>query len=165
MVYFVSRRLYNVRANKSKYDGRDSPINMTARLQQRPFASGRDERIMNGFYVTLPSDPSPEYPENLPSSFKVRLPQRLTLPGQVWHMALSSMSAPDTRVKLFNLIPKEQFMVYARVKTPGDPSEIQVNMSDIDALEWVMDGESFVKACVDIPCISELKIPSKEDSF
>ena len=106
---------------------------------------------MNGFYITLPSDPSSEYPENSPSSFKLRLPQRLTLPGQGWHVALSSMSAPDTRVNLFNLMPKEQFLVYSTVKSPGDSSEIQVNMSgDIDAHEWAMDGESFMKVCVGI---------------
>lgn len=38
-------------------------------------------------------------------------------------------------------------------------------MSDIDVFEWVMDGESFVKVCVDILCISEFKIFFKEDSF
>jgi len=45
--------------------------------------------------ITLISDPTNEFPKNANNSFKVRLPERLTLPGDRWHASLSSMSVPD----------------------------------------------------------------------
>ena len=74
---------------------------------------------MGDFYVTLPKDPSPEFPDNSLSSFKVRLPQRLTLPGQGWRVTLSSMSVPDTRVNLYHLVPKYDFLFYTTLRGLG----------------------------------------------
>ena len=45
--------------------------------------------------ITLISDPTNEFPKNAKNSFKVRLPERLTLPGDRWHASLLSMSVPD----------------------------------------------------------------------
>ena len=45
--------------------------------------------------MTLISDPTDEFPKNANNSFKVRLPERLTLPGEGWHATLLSMSVPD----------------------------------------------------------------------
>ena len=45
--------------------------------------------------VTLISDPTNEFPKNANNSFKVRLPERLTLPGDRLHASLLSMSVPD----------------------------------------------------------------------
>ena len=78
--YFVQRRLYNVKESKSKCVSRDGLINTMVGSRRKPFTGGKGERIMDGFYVTLPSDPSPEIPDNSPSCFKVRLSQQLTLP-------------------------------------------------------------------------------------
>ena len=45
--------------------------------------------------LMLISDPTDEFPKNANNSFKVRLPERLTLPGDRWHATLLSMSVPD----------------------------------------------------------------------
>ena len=45
--------------------------------------------------LTLISDPTDEFPNNANNSFKVRLPERLTLPGAGWHASLLSLTVPD----------------------------------------------------------------------
>ena len=45
--------------------------------------------------LTLVSDPTNEFPNNANNSFKVRLPERLTLPGEGWHASLMSLTVPD----------------------------------------------------------------------
>ena len=45
--------------------------------------------------LTLISDPTNEFPNNTNNSFKVRLPERLTLPGSGWHAALMTLTVPD----------------------------------------------------------------------
>ena len=45
--------------------------------------------------LTLVSDPTDEFPKNANNSFKVRLPERLTLPGKGWHASLMSLTVPD----------------------------------------------------------------------
>ena len=45
--------------------------------------------------LTLISDPTDEFPKNANNSFKVRLPERLILPGEGWHAALMSLTVPD----------------------------------------------------------------------
>ena len=45
--------------------------------------------------LTLISDPTNEFPKNANNSFKVRLPERLSLPGEGWHSSLMSLTVPD----------------------------------------------------------------------
>ena len=45
--------------------------------------------------ITLISDQTNEFPKNANNSFKVRLPERLTLPGEGWHASLMSLTVPD----------------------------------------------------------------------
>ena len=45
--------------------------------------------------LTLISDPTDEFPKNTNNSFKVRLPERLNLPGEGWHTSLMSLTVPD----------------------------------------------------------------------
>ena len=45
--------------------------------------------------LTLISDPTDEFPKNANNSFKVRLPERLNLPGEGWHTSLMSLTVPD----------------------------------------------------------------------
>ena len=45
--------------------------------------------------LTLISDPTDEFPKNANNSFKVRLPERLSLPGAGWHASLLSLTVPD----------------------------------------------------------------------
>ena len=45
--------------------------------------------------LTLISDPTDEFPKNANNSFKVRLPERMSLPGEGWHASLLSLTVPD----------------------------------------------------------------------
>ena len=45
--------------------------------------------------LTLVSDATNEFPNNANNSFKVRLPERLSLPGEGWHASLMSLTVPD----------------------------------------------------------------------
>ena len=45
--------------------------------------------------LTLISDPTDEFPNNANNSFKVRLPECLSLPGEGWHVSLMSLTVPD----------------------------------------------------------------------
>ena len=45
--------------------------------------------------LTLISDPTDEFPNNANNSFKVRLPEPLSLPGEGWHASLMSLTVPD----------------------------------------------------------------------
>ena len=45
--------------------------------------------------LTLISDPTNEFPKNANNSFKVRLPERLTLPGDQWYATLMSLAVLD----------------------------------------------------------------------
>ena len=49
---------------------------------------------MSEFYVTLPSYTRPEFSENKANTFKVRLPNRLSLPGDGWKVGLASITFP-----------------------------------------------------------------------
>ena len=44
--------------------------------------------------LTLISDPTDEFPNNANNSFKIRLPERLSLPGEGWHASLMSLTVP-----------------------------------------------------------------------
>jgi len=48
--------------------------------------------------LTLISDDTKEFPNNLNSDFRVRLPERLSLPGSGWHVALLSLTLPNNNV-------------------------------------------------------------------
>ena len=45
--------------------------------------------------LTLISDPTDEFPKNTNNSFKVRLPEPLSLPGEGWYASLLSLTVPD----------------------------------------------------------------------
>ena len=45
--------------------------------------------------LTLISDPTDEFPNNANNSFRVRLPERMTLPGEGWNASLMSLTVPD----------------------------------------------------------------------
>ena len=108
--------------------------------------------------LTLISDPTDEFPKNANNSFKVRLPERLILPGEGWHAALMSLTVPDqgqsnavvaadphTRViqfKFVQVIRWYQLGVYRRVETPGIESKIELEQI-MNADQVVADGSMF----------------------
>lgn len=47
------------------------------------------------FFITLPSFPRPSFEGNTPGSFKVRLPNRLSLEGSGWKVGLASITIPN----------------------------------------------------------------------
>ena len=99
-----------------------------------------------------------EFPKNVNNSFKVRLPEQLSLPGEGWHAALMSLTVPDqgqsnavvatdphTKVIRFQWsyeIRKFVLDSYRRVETPGVISCI--DLEDImNADKWCQMGECF----------------------
>ena len=46
--------------------------------------------------LTFVSDATKEFPDNTNSSFRVRLPERLSLPGSGWHVSLLSLTLPNS---------------------------------------------------------------------
>ena len=63
------------------------------------------------FYVTLPSHANrKEFPSNQANWFKVRLPTPLRLTEVAWQVGLSSISIPDAKVHLKDLVPGDQTM-------------------------------------------------------
>lgn len=47
------------------------------------------------FFITVPSFPRPSFEDNTPGSFKVRLPNRLSLEGSGWKVGLASITIPN----------------------------------------------------------------------
>ena len=102
--------------------------------------------------LTLISDPTDEFPNNANNSFKVRLPERLSLPGTGWHASLMSLTVPDqgqsnaviatdphtqvVRFKYPQMIRKYQLGSYRRVETP--------TVAGIIELENVMNTNQIV---------------------
>jgi len=113
------------------------------------------------FYVTLPSHANRhEFPNNQANAFKIRLPQPLRLPGGGWQVGLSAISLPDTRVNLYDLVQKDGFIMstswdqtYPKPngkdgETVGRRDSAQTLINDIQHLDWVVDGVSFMKATI-----------------
>ena len=113
------------------------------------------------FYVTLPSHANRrEFPNNQANSFKIRLPQPLRLQGGGWQVGLSAISLPDTHVNLYELVQKDGFILstswdqdypkpggsVGEMVSRGGTAETLIN--DIQHLDWVVDGVSFMKATI-----------------
>ena len=110
--------------------------------------------------LTLISDPTDEFPNNANNSFKVRLPERLTLPGEGWHAALMSLTVPDQgqsnavvamdphtkviRFKFTQVIRWYQLGTYRRVETAAIEFKIELkNVMNVDQI--VATGSMFWK--------------------
>ena len=92
--------------------------------------------------LTLISDPTDEFPKNANNSFKVRLPERLSLPGEGWHASLMSVTVPDqgqsnaviaadphtqvVRFKYPQMIRKYVLGSYRRLETPTVAGRIEL---------------------------------------
>jgi len=113
------------------------------------------------FYVTLPSYANRrEFPNNQANWFKIRLPHPLRLPGGQWQVLLSAISLPDTRVNLYELVTKDGYILSTSwdqtIPKPGGTEgemqtrlgSAQVVINDIQHLDWVVDGVSFMKAAI-----------------
>ena len=113
------------------------------------------------FYVTLPSHANRrEFPNNQANWFKIRLPQPLQLSGGPWQVGLSAISLPDARVNLYELVKKDGYIMGTSwdetiPKPGGKDGEMaarigtaQTLINDIQDLDWVVDGVSFMKAAI-----------------
>ena len=113
------------------------------------------------FYVTLPSHANrKEFPNNQANSFKIRLPQPSRLSGGPWQVGLSAISLPDARVNLYELVKKDGYIMGTSwdqtiPKPGGKDGEMAARIgtaetliNDIQDLDWVVDGVSFMKATI-----------------
>ena len=108
------------------------------------------------FYVAFPSHANKhEFPQNQANSFKIRLPTPLHLSGGQWQVGLSAVSLPDTRVNMYDLLPKGEHVLKIRwlQDLPSSSKEKPVNsaevhIDDLKDLDWVVDGVSFLKAAL-----------------
>ena len=110
--------------------------------------------------LTLISDPTNEFPKNVNNSFKVRLPERLSLPGEGWHTSLMSLTVPDkgqsnaviatdphTKVLKFKMtyvIRKFQSDTYRRVETKTVDCALELE-EIMNANQGVTTGSMFWK--------------------
>ena len=110
--------------------------------------------------LTLISDPTDEFPNNANNSFKVRLPERLSLPGEGWHASLMSLTVPDqgqsnaiiaadphTKVIKFKMnyvIRKFQSGTYRRVETKTVDCALELE-EIMNASQIVATGSQFWK--------------------
>ena len=110
--------------------------------------------------LTLISDPTDEFPNNANNSFKVRLPERLSLPGEGWHASLMSLTVPDQgqsnaviatdphtqviRFKFTYVIRWYQLGSYRRVETPAVDAKIELE-EIMNADQTVATGSIFWK--------------------
>ena len=110
--------------------------------------------------LTLISDPTDEFPKNANNSFKVRLPERLSLPGEGWHASLMSLTVPDqgqsnaviaadphTKVLKFkypHVVRKYQLGSHRRVENPNSGGEIELE-DVMNANQIVATGSQFWK--------------------
>ena len=102
--------------------------------------------------LTLISDPTDEFPNNANNSFKVRLPERLSLPGAGWHASLLSLTVPDqgqsnaviaadphTKVVKFSLT------YLTRKWVPGEHKRVEFKTKDYGVeLEEIMSAKQSV---------------------
>ena len=110
--------------------------------------------------LTLISDPTDEFPKNANNNFKVRLPERLSLPGEGWHASLMSVTVPDQgqsnaviatdphtkviRFKFTQVIRWYQLGFYRRVETPA--VDVLIELENImNADQIVATGSMFWK--------------------
>ena len=108
--------------------------------------------------LTLVSDPTNEFPNNANNSFKVRLPERMVLPGTGWHASLMSLTVPDqgqsnaviatdphTKVLKFKMtyvIRKFVLDSYRRVETKTVDCEVELE-EIMNANQIVATGSMF----------------------
>ena len=110
--------------------------------------------------LTLISDPTNEFPKNVNNSFKVRLPERLNLPGEGWHTSLMSLTVPDkgqsnaviatdphTKVLKFKMtyvVRKFELGTYRRVETKTVDCALELE-EIMNANQGVTTGSMFWK--------------------
>lgn len=92
------------------------------------------------FFITLPSFPRPSFEDNTASSFKVRLPNRLTLEGTGWKVGLASITMPNmcflTHLKDNGIEDKDNLItVDYKTTKPGQPNKIKKTIATLDDLK------------------------------
>ena len=102
------------------------------------------------FFVTLPSHSSQkEFPDNHPSSFKVRLPEPLRLMGDNWEVGLSSISLPDTQLNVSVLAnPEEEIFgetCYIMLGSQRIQKTFNMMLKTAQDSQLIQDGVSFMK--------------------
>ena len=115
-----------------------------------------EERDKMSFYVALSSHANwHEFPKNQANSFKIRLPHPLHLPRGQWQVGLSAVSLPDTRVNMYDLLKKGNYILNTRWIQDIPPFikkesivTFQTTIDDLKDLDRIVDGVSFMKAAI-----------------
>ena len=104
--------------------------------------------------LTLLSDPTDEFPNNANNSFKVRLPERLNLPGEGWHASLLSLTVPD-QGQSNAIIAGDPHTKVVRYKYPqmtrkwtdaGDPSTSGYSFIQVPSVTGMVELEDVMNA-------------------
>jgi len=115
--------------------------------------------------IVLVSDPTKEFPKNIASSFKVRLPVPLELKGEEWNVGLAGISTPDTDLdlaRLVNAVNPRVFRVGTKlVNNLTDPIPYHLDtimqIKDLTNDPSVVDGVSLMKALIEKSQFYEMK--------
>ena len=105
--------------------------------------------------IVVLSDPSKEFPDNMTSTFKARLPQEVSFEGD-WEVALTSISMPDRGLDLKNLFSDKVNLArvkYQMSQAGKDGYETRIEnvwlKTLIENAATIVDGVGFMKALVD----------------
>jgi len=98
-------------------------------------------KAKEGFYVQeLSGSNKSEYPNNRPNCLKNRLPYPLRFPQRGWKLGLSSISIPNAKVNIYNVVKQEEFLFFMHAATYAP--------DDIHRLNSIADGVSFMKVMI-----------------
>ena len=107
--------------------------------------------------MTLPSFPRPEFEDNTPSNFRVRLPKHLKLEGQGWKVGLASITLPNINIlqQLEDLgIKDNDNLITVRnkcVTSSGNVVKtINVKLKDLKERDNFQSGVDFFSAIINI---------------
>ena len=115
--------------------------------------------------IVLVSDPTTEFPNNIASSFKVRLPVPLELKGEGWNVGLAAISTPDAALdlaRLVNAVNPRVIVVGAKlVNNLTDPVPLhlqtKIEIKDVTNDPGVVDGVSLMKVHIGKAQFYEIK--------
>ena len=107
--------------------------------------------------MTLPSFPRPEFEDNTPSSFRVRLPKHLKLEGSGWKVGLASITLPNIniiqRIEDLGIEDNDNLLTVRNkcVTSSGNVVKtINVKLKDLKERDNFQSGVDFFSALINI---------------
>ena len=102
--------------------------------------------------ITLISDPTNEFRKNANNSFKERLPERLSLPGDQWRVSLLSMSIPDQGQSngVIAMDPHTQVAKFIVTYLPRKYINGEYRWVSFQTMEYVVEFEDMCQTSCDL---------------